>query len=70
MEEVVLGNDFFREYCHAYFHILVSPHRGIVIKILNIQSDVVGTRDGDGALQKANSCRQAGAVGCCVTREV
>ena len=30
LEEVVLGNDFFREYFQADFHVLVSPHRGIV----------------------------------------
>ena len=50
LEEVVLGNDFFREYRQADFHILVLPHRDIVIKILNIQSDEAGTRGGYGAV--------------------
>ena len=70
LEEFILGGDFFSEYCQAYFRILVLPHRGIVIKILNIQSDEAGTGGGDGAVQKAFSRRQSGAVGCCVTREV
>ena len=70
MEEVVLGDDFFREYCQSDFHILVSSHRGIVIKILSIQIDEAGTRGVDGAVQKAFIRRQAGAVGCCVTGEV
>ena len=68
MEEVVLGGDFFREYLQAGFHILVSPHRSIIIKIINIQSDEAGTRGGDGAVQKLFSRCQAGSVGCCVTR--
>ena len=50
LEEVVLGDDFFREYRQADFHILVLPHRDIVIKILNIQSDETGTGGGDGAV--------------------
>ena len=50
LEEVVLGDDFFREYRQAGFHILVLPHRDIVIKILNIQSDEAGTRGGDSAV--------------------
>ena len=39
LEEVVLGDDLLREYCQADFHILVTPHRGVVIKILNVKSD-------------------------------
>ena len=70
MEEVVKGDDFFREYRQADFHILVLSHRGIVIKIRNIQSDEAGTGGGYSAVQKAFSRRQDGAVGCCVTREV
>ena len=31
LEEVVLGDDFFRKYAQAYFYVLVSLHRGIVI---------------------------------------
>ena len=68
LEEVVLGNYFFREYRQADFHILVSPHRGIVIKILNIQSDEAGTMGGDCAVQQEFIRCQSGAVGCCVTR--
>ena len=70
LEEVVLGDDFFREYRQADSHILVLPHRDIAIKILNIQSDEAGTGGGDGAVQQEFSCRQTGAVGFCVTREV
>ena len=32
LEEVVLGDDFLREYCQADFRILVTPHGGVVIK--------------------------------------
>ena len=52
LEEVVLGDDFFREYFQADSHILVSPHRGIVIKILNIYSYEAGTEGGYGAVQQ------------------
>ena len=31
LEEVVLGDNFFRKYFWAYFRILLSPHRGLVI---------------------------------------
>ena len=34
LDEVVLGYDLFRKYRQAYFHILVTPHGGVVIKIL------------------------------------
>ena len=57
LEEVVLGDDFFREYRQADFHILVTPHGGVVIKILNVNSDEAGTGGGDGAVQKAFSRR-------------
>ena len=57
LEEVVLGDDFFREYRQADFYILVTPHGGIVIKILNVKIDEAGTRGGDGAVQKAFSRR-------------
>ena len=70
LEEVVLGDDLFGEYRQAGFNMLVSPHRGIVIEDLNIQSDEAGTVGGDGAVQNSLSRRQAGTVGCCVTREV
>ena len=49
--EVVLGDDFLREYRQADFHILVTPHGGVVIKILNVKSDEAGTRGGDCAVQ-------------------
>ena len=55
VEEVVLGDDFFREYNQADFHILVTPHGGVVIKIINVNSDEADTRGGDGAVQKAFS---------------
>ena len=70
LEEFVLGDDFFGEYRQADFHILVSPHRGVVIKIINIQSYEAGTRGREGVVQKEFSRQQAGAVGCCFTREV
>ena len=41
----------------------------IVIKHFNIRSEETGRGGGDGAVQKALSSRQAGAVGCCVARE-
>ena len=53
MEEVVLGNDFFRDYCQADFHILVTPHGGVVIKIINVNSDEAGTGGGDCAVQNS-----------------
>ena len=43
MEEVVLGDDFFREYHQADLHMLVTPHGGIVIKTLNAKSDEAST---------------------------
>ena len=55
LEEVVLGNDFLREYLQADFHILVTPHGGVVIKILNVKSDEAGTKGGDGAVKNAFS---------------
>ena len=57
LEEVVLGDDFFRDYRQADFHILVTPHGGVVIKILNVKSDEAGTGGGGGAVQNACSCR-------------
>ena len=46
-----MGDDFFREYHQANFHILVTPHEGIVIKTLNVKSDESGTGGGDCAVQ-------------------
>ena len=68
LEGVVLGDDFFRKYVQDYFHILVFINRGIVTSLFNIQSEEPGTGGGDGAVQKALSCRQDGGVGCCVAR--
>ena len=68
LEEIVLGDDFFRKYVQADLHILIASHRSIVIKHFNIQSEETGTGGGDGAVQKALSRRQAGAVRCCVAR--
>ena len=31
LEDVVLGDDFFREYCQTDFHILLTPHGGILL---------------------------------------
>ena len=39
LEEVVLGDDFFRDYSQADFHMFVAPHGGVVIKIINVNSD-------------------------------
>ena len=36
--------------------ILVTPHGGVVIKILNFKSDEAGTRGGNGAVQKEFIC--------------
>ena len=69
MEKVVLGDDLFREYRQADFNILVTPHGGVVIKMLNVKSDEVGTGYVDCAVKKAFSRCQAGAVGFFVTRE-
>ena len=57
LEEVVQSGDLLWEYCQADFHILVTPHGGIVIKNINFQSDEAGTGCGDGAVQKAFSRR-------------
>ena len=51
LEEVVLGDDFLREYCQADLHILVTPHGGVVIKILYVKSDEAGTGGGDCAVR-------------------
>ena len=69
MAEVVLGDDLFRNYVQDDLHILIARHRSIVIKKLNIQSEETGTGGRDGAIQKALSSRQAGAVGFCVAGE-
>ena len=53
LEEVVLGDDFLREYFQADFHILVTPHGGVVIKIIYVKSDEAGTGGGDCAVQDA-----------------
>ena len=53
LEEVVLGNDFLREYFQADFHILVTPHGVVVIKILYVESDEAGTGGGYCAVQDA-----------------
>ena len=70
LEEVVLGDDFLREYCQADFHILVTPHGGVVIKILNVKSDETGTRGGDCALQYVFGLLWDGSVSGGITREV
>ena len=51
LEEVVLGDDFLGEYCQADIHILVTPHGGVVIKIIYVKSDEASTRGGDCAVQ-------------------
>ena len=51
LEEIVLGDDFLREYCQADLHILVTPHGGVVIKIIYVKSDEAGTGGGDCAVQ-------------------
>ena len=48
-----MGDDFLREYRQADFHILVTPHGGVVIKILNVKSDEAGTGGVDCAAQNA-----------------
>ena len=53
VEEVVLGDDFFREYRQADSHIVVTPHGGVVIKILNVKSDEDGTGGGYCAVQNS-----------------
>ena len=53
LEEVVLGDDFLREYCQDDLHILIPPHGGVVIKILYVKSDEAGTRGGDCAVQNS-----------------
>ena len=57
LEEVVLGDDFLREYCQADLHVLVTPHGGVVIKKINVKSDEAGTRSGDVAVKNAFSRR-------------
>ena len=52
-EKVVLGDDLLREYFQADFHILVTSHGGVVIKILYVKSDEAGTGGGDCAVQDA-----------------
>ena len=47
MEEVVLGDDLLRDYRQADFHILVTPHGGVGIKILVVNSDEAVTGGGD-----------------------
>ena len=53
MEEVEMGDDFLREYRQADFHILVTPHGGVVIKILHVKSGEVGNGGVDCAVQDA-----------------
>ena len=70
LAEVVLVDDFFRNYVQADLYILISRHRGIVIETFNIQSKETGTGGGDGAVQKALSCCQDDTVGCGAAREL
>ena len=56
LEDVVLGDDFLREYCQADFNILVTPNGGVVIKIIYFKSDEAGTGGGDCAVQDAFGC--------------
>ena len=57
LEEVVLGSDFLREYCQADFHILVTPHGGVVINCFNVKSDEAGIGSGYRAVQNSFGCR-------------
>ena len=57
LEEVVLGDDFLREYRQADFHILVTPHGGVVINCFNVKSDEAGIGSGDCAVQNSFGCR-------------
>ena len=70
LEEVVLGDDFLSEYLQADFHILVTLQWGVLIKILNVNSDEAGIGGGDYAVQDAFGRRWAGAVSGGITREV
>ena len=48
-----MGDNFLRESRQADFHILVTPHWGVVVKILNLNSDETGTGGGNCAVQNA-----------------
>ena len=68
LEEVVLGDDFLREYRQTDFHILVTPHGGVVIKIIYVKSDEVGNGGGEYAVQDTFGRSEAGAVSGGITR--
>ena len=70
LEEVVLGDDFLREYFQADFYILVTPHGGVVTKFLYVKSDEADTGGGDCAIQDAFGRREAGTVSGGITRKV
>ena len=56
--------------CQADFHILVTPHGGVLIKIIYVKSDEAGTGGGFCTVQDAFGCHEAGAVSGGITREV
>ena len=61
--ELILGDDLLREHVQGHFHILVPLHRGIVVKIDNVQGHELGQGRGHRAVDQELSCRKARAGG-------
>ena len=68
--ELITSNDLFEDHVQGHLHILVPLHRGIVVKIDDVQGHELGQGSGHRAVDKALSCRQSSAGGGGDTGEV
>ena len=55
-EELVLVDDFLRDYIDGESHVFVALHRGAIIKIFYVQHHVFGVRSRYGAVEVAFGC--------------
>ena len=68
--ELILGDDLFGNHVRVQLHILVPLHRGIVVKIDDVQGHELGRGNGHCAVDQALSCCQDSSGGGGVTGEV
>ena len=60
-EELLLGDDLFGYHVQGHLHILVPLHRGIVVKMYDVQGHELGRGSVYRAVDQVLSCRQASA---------